>query len=465
MTVQKIIAVGENENTVFRSCRDGIHTDVFETICAFLNSKGGTILLGVDEKGVVSGFKERAIPDIVRALEQAMQNGDNFQPPFELEPVREIAEGKYVLRLNVPASPNVHALRGRVFVRKGQENRRVEQKEELTRLYVQKQETYTERKIYPFLRETDLREDLIERAKACMLMQEDAPLLAHLENHPFLKEGNFLGTNYETGERGVRFLAGLLFGKDSTIQNLFANTEVCCEVWENGQVQRLRLHTNLLDEAEKLTRFLKPVLGEAQAAAFTGTFLTSREYTSAHPAKITASAHQASAQFAVSMGRFGNPMLKNCFVQMGFLKEGAEEGLQRRESEGICELTIQEKVQQQRLSFPKAETKREHREISAKVRTPEHYQETPPEKSFPVSEENAHARFTPEERQQQILQMMAEDEKVNISTMVKSLQVTKRTILRDIDKMKKQGLLVREGSEKNGRWLLLEEAKKQIQHD
>ena len=114
---------------------------------------------------------------------------------------------------------------------------------------------------------------------------------------------------------------------------------------------------------------------------------------------------------------------------------------------------------------PKAETKREHREISAKVRTPEHYQETPPEKSFPVSEENAHARFTPEERQQQILQMMAEDEKVNISTMVKSLQVTKRTILRDIDKMKKQGLLVREGSEKNGRWLLLEEAKKQIQHD
>ncbi len=213
MTVQKIIAVGENENTVFRSCRDGIHTDVFETICAFLNSKGGTILLGVDEKGVVSGFKERAIPDIVRALEQAMQNGDNFQPPFELEPVREIAEGKYVLRLNVPASPNVHALRGRVFVRKGQENRRVEQKEELTRLYVQKQETYTERKIYPFLRETDLREDLIERAKACMLMQEDAPLLAHLENHPFLKEGNFLGTNYETGERGVRFLAGLLCGR------------------------------------------------------------------------------------------------------------------------------------------------------------------------------------------------------------------------------------------------------------
>ena len=35
MIAQKLITVGENENTVFRSCKDGIHTNVFETICAF----------------------------------------------------------------------------------------------------------------------------------------------------------------------------------------------------------------------------------------------------------------------------------------------------------------------------------------------------------------------------------------------------------------------------------------------
>ena len=46
MTAQKLITVGENENTVFRSCKDGIHTNVFETICAFLNTRGGTLLLG-----------------------------------------------------------------------------------------------------------------------------------------------------------------------------------------------------------------------------------------------------------------------------------------------------------------------------------------------------------------------------------------------------------------------------------
>ena len=161
MIAQKLITVGENENTVFRSCKDGIHTNVFETICAFLNTRGGTLLLGVDESGEVYGFKERAIPDIIQALKMATQNADTFQPPFEMEPVREIVDGKYVLVLNVPESANVHALRGKVFVRRGTENIRVERKEELTRLYVQKQEIYTERKIYPFMRENDLSDSLI----------------------------------------------------------------------------------------------------------------------------------------------------------------------------------------------------------------------------------------------------------------------------------------------------------------
>ena len=111
MIAQKLITVGENENTVFRSCKDGIHTNVFETICAFLNTRGGTLLLGVDESGEVYGFKERAIPDIIQALKMATQNADTFQPPFEMEPVREIVDGKYVLVLNVPESANVHALR------------------------------------------------------------------------------------------------------------------------------------------------------------------------------------------------------------------------------------------------------------------------------------------------------------------------------------------------------------------
>ena len=55
---------------------------------------------------------------------------------------------------------------------------------------------------------------------------------------------------------------GLLFGKDMTLRNLFANTAVTCERQVDGETQRLNMETNLLDEAEKLIRFLQPAAGE-----------------------------------------------------------------------------------------------------------------------------------------------------------------------------------------------------------
>ncbi len=460
MTAQKLITVGENENTVFRSCKDGIHTNVFETICAFLNTRGGTLLLGVDESGEVYGFKERAIPDIIQALKMATQNADTFQPPFEMEPVREIVDGKYVLVLNVPESANVHALRGKVFVRRGIENIRVERKEELTRLYVQKQEIYTERKIYPFMRENDLSDSLIERAKALLLMKNEEHPFGRLENHVLLKEMNLSGINYETGERGLRLLAGLLFGKDMTLRNLFANTAVTCERQVDGETQRLNMETNLLDEAEKLIRFLQPAVGEETAKAFVSEFLLSREYTSAYPAKITASSQKLTAEFAVSMGRFGNPMLKKYFCEFGIASEEDSYGLTKEEHDGICRMTWQKE---------KSGKTRQELVKEAVVKTPlaaENRAFSKTDVNDPQEKESADGeRFTPQERQMQILKMMAENERITISAMVQELQVTKRTILRDIDKMKKQGWLKREGSEKNGRWILLGEAKEQVKQD
>lgn len=457
MTAQKLITVGENENTVFRSCRDGIHTNVFETICAFLNTRGGTLLLGVDENGEVYGFKERAIPDIIQALKLATQNADTFQPPFEMEPVREIVDGRYVLVLNVPESANVHALRGKVFVRRGTDNIRVERKEELTRLYVQKQEIYTERKIYPFMRENDLSDSLIERAKALLLMKNEEHPLGRLENHALLKEMNLSGINYETGERGFRFLAGLLFGKDATLRNLFANTAFTCERQVDGETQRLSMETNLLDEAEKLIRFLEPAAGEETAKAFVSEFLLSREYTSAYPAKITASPQKLTAEFAVSMGRFGNPMLKKYFCEFGIASEEDRLGLTKEEHNGICRMTWQKSVSK----------KEEPEEIPVKIALQHDTGKVSVSAADEMQEKEMAdgERFTPQERQVQILKMMAQNERVTISTMVQELQVTKRTILRDIDKMKKQGWLKREGSEKNGRWLLLGEAKEQVKQD
>ena len=43
----KLIRKGEGINLEFKACRNQLNRDVYETVCAFLNRHGGTILLGV----------------------------------------------------------------------------------------------------------------------------------------------------------------------------------------------------------------------------------------------------------------------------------------------------------------------------------------------------------------------------------------------------------------------------------
>lgn len=480
MKAQKLIAAGENESTVFKNCRDGIHTDVFETICAFLNGRGGTILLGVNENGSVLGLRERVIPDIIKGLERAMQNPEIFWPVFSLEPEEEIVEGKHILALTVPESPEVHALRGQIFMRRDSQNVRLERREELARLYVRKQDIYTERKIYPFLREHDLREELISRVRALALTEDEKHPWGCLENGALLAEMNLSGINYETGERGLRFLAALLLGKDSTIRNIFGNTDIYCEKQEEGRVVRLHLETNLLDEAEKITGFLENILGKEKAAAFAAVFLTEREYTCAHTAKIRVSERGVTAEFFGSMGRFGNPLLVKILRGLGLYREEHMTDMSLKRKDGLCLLCVSkgrsEKQSGRRSDATVSVQKKQSIQRKQSFENGEG-ENVPSEENIPegttaasgfakeVIQEtlpfvtDAYAQrtepFTPQERQTEILKMMAENDRVSIGTMVRSLQVTKRTILRDIDKLKKQHLVIREGSEKNGRWLLV----------
>lgn len=431
MKAQKLIAAGENGCTVFKSCRNGVHTDVFETICAFLNSGGGTLLLGVEENGSVLGLPGRAVPEIIKGLAKAVGNPEIFSPTFYLLPEEEILEGKHVLILEVPESPEVHALRGQVFVRRGVQNVRLLNREEFARLYTRKQDVYTERKIYPFLKESDLQPELLSRVRALAEMHEEGHSWCSMEDSVLLAEMNLSGVNYETGERGLRFLAALLLGKDSTIRNIFGSTEIFCEKQKEGRLVRLHLETNLLDEAEKLTEFLKDTVGEEEAAAFIAVLLTEREYTCAFPAHMHVTDRGAEVQFAASAGRYGNPLLKKLLREMGLYQDSLCELMSIQNKEGICTLKLQRAV---------------------KKKTKEPVQETLPFVSDVYA--NYTEKLTPGERQREILHMMAENDRVSVGTMVRNLQVTKRTVLRDIDKLKKQNLVIREGSEKSGRWIL-----------
>ena len=48
--IKNIILLGENVNTELKEATNSLPKSVFETVCSFLNTTGGYIILGVNDK-------------------------------------------------------------------------------------------------------------------------------------------------------------------------------------------------------------------------------------------------------------------------------------------------------------------------------------------------------------------------------------------------------------------------------
>ena len=59
-----LIQKGEGLDLEFKTCREQLNRNVYETVCAFLNRHGGTLLLGVRDSGEVQGIDPDAVEQI-----------------------------------------------------------------------------------------------------------------------------------------------------------------------------------------------------------------------------------------------------------------------------------------------------------------------------------------------------------------------------------------------------------------
>jgi ATP-dependent DNA helicase RecG len=54
--IHSIIREGEGLRIEFKECKTDLNKNVHETVCAFLNRHGGELLLGVNDKGLITGI-------------------------------------------------------------------------------------------------------------------------------------------------------------------------------------------------------------------------------------------------------------------------------------------------------------------------------------------------------------------------------------------------------------------------
>ena len=101
--IKAIIKQGENSQVEFKECQDRISHSVYETVCSFLNYKGGTLLLGVNDAGEIIGVNKGNAPAMVKNLINTSNNEELFVPYANVMP--EMVEYLKPLVRGVPQIP------------------------------------------------------------------------------------------------------------------------------------------------------------------------------------------------------------------------------------------------------------------------------------------------------------------------------------------------------------------------
>lgn len=84
MTMENILDIisnGEGLTVEFKRCREKVTSDVYQSICAFVNRNGGQVFLGVEDDGTITGIKEDALDQMKKDLVTALNNPQKLNPP------------------------------------------------------------------------------------------------------------------------------------------------------------------------------------------------------------------------------------------------------------------------------------------------------------------------------------------------------------------------------------------------
>lgn len=297
------LEMGENVSTEFKRCGALPKSDVYETVCSFANRQGGNIFLGVDDHGTVLGIEGPRLLQVQRTIVNALNNPKLFNVPPSIEMETLDIEGKQVLRLWVPVSSMVIRFKGVAYDRLADADVKVTTDTQLAAMYVRKQGFYSERKVFPYLEKSDLKLDLLKRARTMAAAKRANHPWLEMDDDELLKSANLYLKDYERGVEGFTLAAALLLGKDDVISSIVPayKTDAYVQLQDLDRYDdRIVVKTNLMDAYDQLLGFAQKHLPDRFYIEGTNSIsvrdiiarelivntLIHREYTSAYPAKF-----------------------------------------------------------------------------------------------------------------------------------------------------------------------------------
>lgn len=217
--VHSLIDNREGISVELKTCRQQVDHTVYETVCAFLNRLGGTIVMGVQDDGTIVGIEDKYVVQVQKTFVNAINNPEVLNPTTYIIPeVVEMESGKNVVVINVPESHQVHRCKGQVFDRNDEGDMDITDNSYLVGLmYMRKLGFSTERQVIPELTMDDFKEESFEKTRRRVWAGNHQHLWAEMKSEDILRTGGFWQRDPQTGREGYILAALLLWGKEQSI--------------------------------------------------------------------------------------------------------------------------------------------------------------------------------------------------------------------------------------------------------
>lgn len=218
--------------------------------------------MGVLNDGTVVGVPEKAASDMVKNFIKTVSNSALFSPTVYLVPeIIKYDEQRTIIHVHISPSAEVHSYKRIIYDRVDDADVKVTATGAIAQMYIRKQNIYTEKKIYPYAKEEDLRLDLLSKIR--IMAQNHAggkhPWAA-IDDLDLLKSAGLYGRDIATGEEGYNLAAIMLLGKDDVILDVapaYVTDALVRKVNVDRYDDREVIKTNLVESYDRLMEFGK----------------------------------------------------------------------------------------------------------------------------------------------------------------------------------------------------------------
>jgi len=173
---------------------------------------------------------------------------------------------KTILYIYVPESSQVHRCNGKIYDRNEDGDMDItDNTNQVSEMYMRKQGTYTENRIYPFTQMSDLRSDLFTKVRKLAVNQRDDHPWLLMDDMELLKSAGLYLKDLQSGKEGITLAGILLFGSDELILNAlphFKTDAILRREDTDRYDDRDDIRTNLIDSYERLMQFIAKHLND-----------------------------------------------------------------------------------------------------------------------------------------------------------------------------------------------------------